>query len=225
MRGPHDQKEILWQRIYPEFAGSTEPAIRDIIENAGRVEVPAGSLLMSQGMRCEHYLFVTSGRARVHVVTESGREIVLYYVGPGDTCVLSTSCVLSQEAFPAGIMAETDMSAFATSATLFEQAIDQSAPFRRFVFRKFGERLVEVLTRMEQLCAPSIERHLAQALLELSQQGSTIETTHQDLALRLGTAREVVSRHLKQFETHGWVRLARGRICIASPQELRRVAG
>lgn len=218
-----NQRSMLWSKVYPEFASSTEPAIRNIINNTTQVEVPAGSLMISPGMLCEQYLFVVAGKARVHILTESGREVVLYYVGSGDSCVLTTSCLLSHEPFPAGIVAETDVVAFTVSATLFEQAMDTSPRFRRFVFRKFGERLVDVVSRMEQICAPSIERYLAQTLLELSGDKAMITTTHQELALRLGTAREVVSRHLKHFEVNGWVHLARGCICITEPENLKRI--
>ncbi len=218
-----DQKSMLWNKVYPQFASSTEPAIRDIINNTTQVEARAGSLIISPGMLCEQYLFMVAGKARVHVLTENGREVVLYYVSSGDSCVLTTSCLLSHEPFPAGIVAETDLVAFTVSAALFEQAIDTSSHFRRFVFKKFGERLVDVVSRMEQVCAPSIERYLARTLLELSGDQTTITTTHKDLALRLGTAREVVSRHLKQFEVNGWVQLSRGCIHIAKPEYLQRL--
>ncbi|VAW74503.1 Transcriptional regulator, Crp/Fnr family [hydrothermal vent metagenome] len=218
-----NKNSMLWSKIYPAFASSTEPAICNIIDNATQVEAPAGSLIISPGMLCEQYLFIVAGKARVHLLTESGREIVLYYVGAGDSCVLTTSCLLSHEPFPAGIVAETDLVAFTVRTSLFEQAIDASPRFRRFVFKKFGERLVDVVSRMEQICAPSIERYLAQTLLELSDGTAKIMTTHQELALRLGTAREVVSRHLKNFETNGWIHLGRGSIHIAAPEHLRKI--
>ncbi len=216
-----EQQAQLWHTAYPDLANSTEPTIRHIIEQALQVVVSAGSLIISPGTQCKQYLFVVQGKARVHVLTEHGREVLLYYVGPSDTCVLTTSCLLSHELFPAGIIAETEVTAFAVSASLFEQALDQSSQFRRFVFKKFGERLVDVVARMEQLCAPSIERYLAKTLLDLAGDSEQILTTHQDLALRLGTAREVVSRHLKHFEVNGWVLLARGSISIAKPDDLR----
>lgn len=218
-----DHKSMLWSKVYPQFASSSEPAICNIIDNTSQVKAPAGSLIISPGMLCEHYLFVIEGKARVHVLTESGREVVLYYVGSGDSCVLTTSCLLSHEPFPAGIVAETDLTAFTVSATLFEKAIDTSPRFRRFILKQFGERLVDVVSRMEQVCAPSIERYLAQTLLELSADKVMIATTHQELAIRLGTAREVVSRHLKNFEVNGWVQLARGSIRIDNPEHLRRI--
>ena len=218
-----NQKNMLWNKVYPEFAGSTDHAIRNIINDAAQVDAPAGSIIISPGMQCEQYLFVIAGKARVQLLTESGREVVLYYVGSGDSCVLTTSCLLSHEPFPAGIVTETDLVAFTVSAILFERAIDNSPHFRRFVLKKFGERLVDVVSRMEQICAPSIDPYLAQTLLELSGDRLTITTTHQELALRLGTAREVVSRHLKQFEVNGWVHLARGSIRIAAPEHLKRI--
>lgn len=218
-----NQKSMLWSKAYPELSSSTEPAIRNIINNTVQVEAAAGSLIISPGTLCEQYLFIVTGKARVHVLTESGREVVLYYVGSGDSCVLTTSCLLSHEPFPAGVVAETDLVAFTVSNTLFEQAIDTSPRFRRFIFQKFGERLVDVVSRMEQICAPSIERYLAQTLLELAGDETMIVTTHQELALRLGTAREVVSRHLKHFEVNGWVHLARGCICVTEPENLKRI--
>ena len=223
MNAHTSQRDMLWSMAYPELSACSGTAIRDMLEHASQVEVAAGTQIMSPGAQCTHYLFVVRGRARVHVLTESGREISLYQVGPGDSCVLTTSCLFSHEPFPAGIVAETELLAFATGVTRFERAIDESPPFRRFVFRKFGERLVDVVSRMEQVCAPSIERYLVQTLLDLSGDGVTVATTHRQLAQRLGTAREVVSRHLKHFEVKGWVQLERGCIRIAEPEHLRRM--
>ncbi|VAW92314.1 Transcriptional regulator, Crp/Fnr family [hydrothermal vent metagenome] len=219
-----NKQDLLWSSVYPELSCSAEPVLQNIMKQAGQVSVPAGSLIISPGTCCEHYLFVVQGQARVHVLTENGREVLLYYVGPSDSCVLTTSCLLSHESFPAGIVAETDLLAFTINASLFEQAIDQSSAFRHFVFKKFGERLVDVVLRMEQISAHSIDRYLAKTLLELAGDKVEIITTHQDLAVRLGTAREVVSRHLKTFETNGWVSLARGYIRIANPEHLKLMA-
>ncbi len=218
-----EEHKRLWDTAYPQLSCSIDKTMCDIMKQSNLVSVPAGSLIISPGTLCKQYIFVVQGKARVYVLTETGREVLLYYVGPNDTCVLTTSCLLSREMFPAGIVAETDVKAFVVNANLFEQAIDESALFRRFLFKKFGERLVDVVSRMEQMSAPSIERYLARTLLDLAGDSNDIIITHQDLALRLGTAREVVSRHLKHFEIKGWVFLSRGSIKMLQADSLKKL--
>ena len=103
------------------------------------------------------------------------------------------------------------------------QALRESDAFREFVFDGFAYRLSRVIERIEELAFSSVDRRLAAALLALTDKGND-RVTHQQLAVEVGTAREVVSRHLKKFESHGWVALGRGRVEIRDPERLHQAA-
>lgn len=214
----------LWAEQFPELANCTDPPVANMLEHAATLSFPAKQRVLLPGSDSENYLLVGSGSIRVQVLTDTGREVPLYHVNAGDTCVLTTSCLLSGEHFPAEGITETDVIVFCLPASWFSQALDNSSFFRHFVFRKFSARLGEVIARMEQVCSVSIDRRLAKILNSKDTSGEPIATTHQELAAELGTAREVVSRHLKQFESRGWVVLGRGSIHITAPEALAGVA-
>lgn len=209
---------------FPKLAHSDDPDVQRIMKSAKRLSFPAHERISSSGSLCEYYILVMSGSLRVQILTENGREVVLYHVRPGEGCTLTTSCLLSGEPFPAEGITESTVKVLALSAAEFDTALQKSTLFRRFVFTQLGQRLADVISRVEQVCSHSIERHLAEILLTMNNGGAGINTTHQDLASELGTAREVVSRHLKRFETNGWIRLGRGTIQLDALDVLARIS-
>ena len=213
------------ERLFPLLAEEGSRDVRKIMENAKTLSFPANQQVSSPGSSCELYILVLTGSIRVQILTDSGREVVLYHVRPGDGCILTTTCLLSGDAFPAEGITDSTTTALALSRAEFDLALQQSPHFRHLVFANLGQRLADVITRIEQLCSPSIERHLAAMLIESQTDNKgSITTTHQKLAGELGTAREVVSRHLKRFEEKGWVRLGRGTIQIREPETLTRLS-
>ncbi len=216
-----DSNISLWNKHFPQLMQADDSAITRMIEKSRYLEMPANYQISSPGVECDDYVLVIGGSVRVQIVTEKGREVMLYHVREGESCILTTSCLLSGATFPAESYAEKPTQVLALSAAEFDLAIAASTPFRNFVFTNFAHRLASVIARIEQLCSPSIDRNLATALLRLSKENSqAIIATHQELASELGTAREVVSRHLKRFEEQGWVNLGRGTIQINSPELL-----
>lgn len=215
------QNTRLWNEHFPQLMQANDPAITRMVEKSRYLEIPANFQISTPGVECDDYVLVIGGSVCVQIVTEKGREVVLYHVCEGESCILTTSCLLSGATFPAESYAEKPTQVLALSATEFDHAIAASTPFRNFVFTNFAHRLASVISRIEQLCSPSIDRNLATALLGLSQDGNQeISATHQELANELGTAREVVSRHLKRFEEQGMVNLGRGTIQINSAELL-----
>ncbi|VAW52727.1 Transcriptional regulator, Crp/Fnr family [hydrothermal vent metagenome] len=217
-----DENNInLWNKHFPQLMQVDDPAIMRMVEKSRYLEIPANFRISTPGVECDDYVLVIGGSVRVQIVTEKGREIMLYHVREGESCILTTSCLFSGATFPAESYAEKPTQVLALPTVEFNLAIAASTPFRHFVFTNFAHRLASVITRIEQLCSPSIDRNLAAALLRFSKENSQeIVATHQELANELGTAREVVSRHLKRFEEQGWVSLGRGTIQINSPESL-----
>ena len=212
-----------WRELFPYFAESGEAPDRDIAGAAREIALPEGAVAFRQGDACGNYLLVVEGCIRVIARNEAGREILLYRVRRGGSCVLTTACLLSQDRYPAEGIAETAVRALALPAAAFERGLDASPAFRRFVFAAYGQRLAEVIRRVEELRFGSLQSRLARLLLDQTRSGR-LETTHADLAAELGSAREVISRQLKALAQQGLIRLERGRILLLDPSGLLTLA-
>jgi CRP/FNR family transcriptional regulator len=186
------------------------------------VKIDQNRFVFHAGDLCQAFLMLLEGNVRVQLTSASGREVTLYRISPGGSCILTTSCLLSHEDYPAEAIAESDLVAAAIPSAIFQDALDESHRFRTFVFDSFSTRLKNVIARIEELAFTSIDARLARVLLELHEK-QVEKVTHQDIAVELGTAREVVSRHLKRFANEGWVELGRGRVTIIDPANLQRV--
>jgi CRP/FNR family transcriptional regulator len=203
----------------PEFVGATGDVIDSLVESAQTVKLEQGRFVFHAGDACEAFLLLLDGEVRVQLTSAGGREVTLYRIGPGGSCILTTSCLLSNEHYPAEAIAETDVEAVAIPMSGFQQALESSQSFRQLVFDGFSSRLTNVIRKIEQIAFTAIDTRLAAILLDLGDRGIE-KVTHQELAVELGTAREVVSRHLKRFESEGWVCLGRSRITIADRERL-----
>ena len=198
----------------------SDPVIDELARGARAVSLQDRQFVFRSGDQCHAFLVLLEGSIRVQLTSAGGREITLYRIGPGGSCILTTSCLLSHERYPAEAITESDVVAVAFSDDSFQAALDSSRPFRDFVFDGFSTRLTDVISRIEQVALTPIDARLIKALLELAERGDD-QVTHQQLAVELGTAREVVSRHLKKLEREGLLALGRGRIVIQDKAKLR----
>ena len=216
---PSHNKELVEQQIR-RIAGDDEQLVHELIQKSMHVRLDKGQFAFRTGEQCSAYLVVLKGHVRVQLISAGGREVTLYRVDPGHTCVLTTSCLLSGNEYPAEAIAESEVEALGISQAVFQEALAKHANFRHHVFEKFSERLKNVIVRVEDLVFESVDARLARALLKLDGEGKQ-DVTHQELAVELGTAREVISRHLKQFEEDGLVRLGRGKIAVTNEEKLK----
>jgi CRP/FNR family transcriptional regulator len=191
-----------------------------LLASAQIVKLEQGRFVFHAGDMCEAFLLLLDGEVRVQLTSAGGREITLYRIGRGGSCILTTSCLLSNENYPAEAIAESDVEALAIPISSFQDALEESQWFRRFVFDGFSMRLTSVIQKIEHIAFTSIDARLAAVLLELDRNGVQ-KVTHQDIAVELGTAREVVSRHLKRFESHGWVQLGRGKVTLVDRDRIQ----
>lgn len=198
-------------------------ARRDLGQRARVVSLPRDARPFSPGTPCEAYLIVLDGTIRVQLVAESGREIVLYRVASGESCVLTTSCLLKHEPYSAEACCETEVTAVAIPAPLFTTLLGRSETFRSAVLDSYATRVTDLIMTFEELAFRRLDHRLAEVLVARAR-GDEISATHHDLAAELGSAREVVSRTLKTFEQQGLVSLGRGIIRITAPERLRQVA-
>lgn len=212
-----------WLARFPALAAARDPELHRLIAATPLLQVPAGITVFHAGDACERFLMVLEGSVRVQKLAENGREIVLYRVAAGETCVLTTSCLLAGEHYPAEGVTESPVTVAALPLVRFQEALAHSEAFRRFVFYSFGERMAELMTLVEAIAFARLDGRLAQRLLALGQSNDRVKITHQQLAAELGSAREVVSRLLKEWERHGWIGLERGEIAILDASALARL--
>ncbi len=212
-----------WIDAFPALAALDAPARRTLAAAAQVVTLPRGAAPFRAGADCESYVLVIEGSVRVQMISEGGREIVLYRVEDGQTCILTTACLMADEAYPAEAIAETPVVAAILPASRFRALVADSAVFRHFVFAAYGRRLAELMALIQEVAFRRIDARLAELLLARAAAGGDVAATHQELATELGSVREVVSRQLKEFERRGLVRLARGRVSLLDRSALVRL--
>jgi CRP/FNR family transcriptional regulator len=205
----------------PALAG-LPPRLRDALEaQAQPLRFAAGKTLFDVGCACATFLILDSGSLRVTKPAPSGREILLYRVRPGESCILSVACLLSESVYSARGTAETELVGFTLPRVFFCQLLDEWPPFRQFIFAFFSERIVELMGLIEEVAFRALNERVASALLAHCE---PVMITHQRLADEVGSVREVVSRILKEFEAQGLVRLERGCIRILDRERLTSMA-
>ncbi len=200
-------------------------AVRDRLLATGHVTRYArGETVFSPDSRPDNLMFLVEGTLRVSQTADSGREIVLYRVEAGESCVLTTACMLAEEAYNAEGIAETALVAVALSQGTFDLLAAEEPSFRRFVFAAYSRRLLDLLHVVDEVAFGRIDVRLAARLLTLAGTNVEVSATHDDLARELGTAREVVSRVLQDFQKRGFVSQARGRVRLLARDSLKRIA-
>lgn len=212
-----------WVQRFPALACLTDAAGKAVLAATRLVNLPADTTVFRAGDPCRAYMLVLEGSVRVQKLAENGREITLYRVRGGQSCVLTTSCLMAGDHYPAEGITESNVAAAVIPFETFHAGLAQSPRFREFVFTAYGKRLSDLIVLVEEVAFGRVDQRLAQRLLELVRDGE-IYQTHQQLAADLGTAREVVSRQLKEFERAGMIVLHRGRIEVIETAALSRLA-
>ncbi len=183
-------------------------------------QIQSGSLIYSQGDICRAIAFVLSGGIRVYKSGESGREITLYDLGPGETCILNASSILSGGGYPANAITSMETRVALLDAAKFRHLMAVSEDLREFIFALISKRLGDVMALVEEVAFGRMDERLMEYLKERTVStgpppvtgASVLNTTHQKIANDLGTSREVVSRLLKDFERRGILELHRNTI-------------
>jgi len=199
-----------WLSHFPELAAVSDPAWREAAASAQILRVNPGYVLFRDGDACRAYVLVISGSVRVQKMNPDGHEIVLYRVEEGQSCVLTTTCLIGQQDYPADGIAETEVELIILPYETFHTALSASMGFRTFVLGCIGRRIADLMALIEDVAFGRMDVRIARLLL--SHREDSFHTTHQEISTELGTAREVVSRVLKSFEHRGWISLGRG--CI-----------
>ena len=210
--------------------GAYIPFWNQLTENQkGRLEAgavqrkaAAGTLLQGSGSQCLGFVILRSGRLRVYILSDEGREITLYRLFERDMCLFTVSCVMKNIQFDVLVEAEMDTQMWVVPPELYKSLMEESAAAPTYTNQLIGSRFPEVMWLLEQVMWKSFHRRLAAFLLEESRLEGTpvLKITHERIAAHMGTAREVVTRMLRYFQNEGLVRLSRGTVELADEKRL-----
>lgn len=204
-------------------AGFGTPATRAELARLPVREVPKGAVLFRPGEAAQGFVALLSGRIEVNLTGPNGREILLYAVDPGETCIQTTLGLLGDDLYTGEASVASPARIVLIPRGLFLRLIDDDAAFRRFVLHAFAQRMHDVTRLLERVAFGKIETRLARALLDLAEDGR-VEATQSDLAARIGSAREVVTRRLDAWARSGIVATDRGRVDLLDVAALEQIS-
>lgn len=186
-------------------------------------DLPKGLVLFRPGEMAAGFAVVLRGRVEVNLTGPSGREILLYAVEPGQSCVQTTLGLLGGEAYTGEAITASDVQVISIPRALFLEVMDNDASFRTFVMKSFAQRMRDITRLLERVAFGRVEARLASELLRL-EQGGKVFATHAELAARIGSAREVVTRRIDGFVREGWIDTERGEVRLLDLDALRQLA-
>lgn len=191
------------------------------VAEAMLVLLPAGTVVFDENQPCQGFPLLLAGSLRVIKASTNGRELLLYRVCPGESCILTSSCLLGHASYHARGIAESDMEMVVISPATFKKMLSKHEPFRDYVFSLFSERITELMQMVSAVAFQKLEQRLA---VLLTNNPTPLHSTHQALADELGSVREIVSRLLKNFADRGWIRLGRKQIEVIDAPALKKLA-
>jgi len=218
------KKTNNWRQVLPDLEKSADATTAQLLDNSSIISLPENSTVFQQGDACKNYLIVLDGKVQVFTRAENGREIVLYHLYQGDSCVLTTSCLFGNKNYPAEGKTKTAVTALAIPVDQFNIALQQSAAFRAMVFAAFSSHLSDLITLIEEVAFGRLDVRLTKHLLDNCNDKNVLTSTHQNIATELGSAREVISRQLKELESKGFIQINRGFIKIIDEAALQDIA-
>ncbi len=219
-----DQKDDInfLQDTLSFYKGLTASQKNLLLQSVMKKNLVVGESMHSNSEKCSGLFLIRKGQVRAYMVSESGKEITLYRLFERDVCIFSASCIMKNIAFEIYVEVEKDTQAYLIPTTPFNRLSEESIPVQMFTNDLMASRFTEVMWIMEQALFMSFDKRLANFLLEqaIIEDSDSLVITHEKIANHLGTAREVVTRMLKYFQSDGIVALSRGTIDITNREKL-----
>ena len=211
---------------FPIWNKMTEEQQQRLLSVSEFLTVKAGTVLHDGSAECLGMLLVRSGQLRAYLLSEEGREVTICRFFEMDICLFSASCVMPNMQYDIFVEAEKDTQLWVIPACLYQNLMDESIAISNYSHNLITSHFSDVMWLMEQIMWKSFDKRLAKFLLEESALDDTaaLKITHEKIANHMGTAREVVTRMLRYFQSEGMVNLTRGTVEIADPQALEKLA-
>lgn len=212
---------------FPIWDKLSEDDRQTLAAAAQKRNAPKGTPLHSGSADCIGLFLVESGQLRAYILSEEGREVTIYRLFERDVCLFSASCMLSSIQFEIMIEAEKDSTLWVIPAEVYRRVMERSAALANYTNEIMATRFSEVMWLIEQIMWKSMDKRLAEFLLSESalEEEDKLALTHERIANHMGTAREVVTRMLRYFQSEGMVELTRGGIRLTDRKKLARIAG
>ena len=220
MSAPFDRDRLL--ALYPALAGLPAARLAELLQPQAVMRLPAGTQVFAEHQPCQGFPLLVEGSIKVVKLAASGRELMLYRVAPGGSCIISSSCLLGHTEYNARGIAETPLTLLALPVGTFSTLMLEHTPFRDFVFHLFADRIGELMQLVEEVAFSRLDQRLAKLIL--ARNSDTLNVTHQQLADELGSVREIVSRLLKGFAAQGLVTLSREQLTVSDRIGLQKLA-
>lgn len=213
------------QTLFPIWNKLTDLQKEKLEQSAVRRTVKKGTLLHNGDTDCQGLLLVEEGQLRAYILSEEGREVTIYRLFAMDLCLFSASCLMNSIQFDITIETEKETSLWMIPPDVYKEVMEESAAAANFTNEVMASRFSEVMWLMEQVLWKSFDKRLAGFLAEecVLEETQNLKITHEKIAAHLGTAREVVTRMLKYFQTEGLVQLSRGTVEILNLEGLRKL--
>jgi len=193
-----------------------EKELMDELSNAEILEFSPGTIILKEHQFIKVVPLVLEGSIKLRKLDHTGREIVFYHIEPGESCILSITSCLNEKESQAEAIIEKRTRLMVVEASNIRSWMERFPTWRKFVFRLYYERMAELMGLLDQIIFKSVDTRLVKYLKEKAL-NNEVQVTHQQLAGQLGTAREVISRLLKQMEKEELISLERGKIKILKP--------
>lgn len=195
----------------------------DLLGTAVLKNYPEETCIRTEGDFCTELFFVLSGTLRICKTGTNGKNVRLYRVGRGETCLLSLSSLLQDTPFPAYILSEEPTSLLRLPRATFISWYQHSEGWRAFVAKTLARGTMQLVTTLDMLTLHHLDAQIVRYLLEESGGSDTLRRTHSLIASDLGLSREAVSRSLKKLEREGLLSLTRGEVFLIDRRRLRRI--
>ena len=201
---------------FPVFSKLTPQQQQMMLDYTAIRSVPAGTVVHNGAVECTGFLLVRSGQLRAYTLSDEGREVTLYRLFDHDCCLFSAACIMSSLQFEVIIETEKDSDIFIIPPSVYQKLMNESLPVSKYTNDLMASRFSEIMWLMDQIMWKSFDKRLAGFLVEeASIEGTTLlKVTHEKIANHMGTAREVVTRMLRYFQSEGGVKLTRGTLEI-----------
>lgn len=215
-----DREKLL--KMYPALSDLNVDQLAGLLRPEALLQLPENTELFAEHQPCRGFPLVLEGSIRVIKQSANGRELMLYRVKPGGSCIISSSCLLGKTQYNARGITETATKLLVLPIPLFSTLITHNTAFRDFVFHLFSERISNLMELVEEVAFTRLDQRLAKLLV--SRPNNVLNITHQQLANELGSVREIISRLLKGFAAQGLVGLSREQINILDRKKLTQLA-
>ena len=209
--------------IWNKLTADQQQRLRSVTELQ---KIPRGTVVHDGSPECKGMVLVKSGQLRAYLLNEEGREVTICRFFDMDICLFSASCVMPNMMFDVFIEAEKDTEIWVIPAGLYQNLMDESLPLSNYSHALITNLFSEVMWLMEQIMWKSFDKRLAGFLVEESriEETTALKITHEKIAAHLGTAREVVTRMLRWFQSEGMVKLTRGTVELLDPRGLEKIS-